>query len=407
MSDLAIRVENVRKRFRLYHERNQSLKASVMRGRRARYEEFWALDGVTFDVPVGSTFGLIGENGSGKSTMLKCMAKILRPDEGSIVSHGKVSALLELGAGFHPELSGRENVYLNGAILGLSKRQLQDRFDEIVDFAGISQFIDSPVKNYSSGMYVRLGFSVAINVDPDILLIDEVLAVGDADFQRKCSEKIADFRKQGKTIVIVSHSLPSVRTLCDQVALLEHGELRDLGAAGAVIDHYLADAFSDRVEEGGFVRWGSGEVRIEGVELIDAQVRLGSRLRTGDDVTLRFHYHAKEPVSDVMIGMAVDTLEGMTVTGPNTRDGGFRCERLEGRGYVDLRIPRLMLLSGTYDVTASVYSVDGLHPYDHVQKILRFDVERGDPGEEHGIVSLGGAWEGEPLRPFEVRERAG
>jgi ABC-type polysaccharide/polyol phosphate transport system ATPase subunit len=407
MSEPAISVEHVRKRFRLYHERNQSLKASVMRGRRARYEEFWALDDVSFEVPVGSTFGLIGENGSGKSTMLKCMAKILRPDEGSIVSRGKLSALLELGAGFHPELSGRENVFLNGAILGLSKRQLEARFDEIVEFAGISQFIDTPVKNYSSGMYVRLGFSVAINVDPEILLIDEVLAVGDADFQRKCSEKIADFRKQGKTIVIVSHSLPSVRTLCDEVALLEHGELRDLGPAGAVIDHYLADAFSDRIEEDGFVRWGSGEVRVEGVEIIDSEVRLGTRLRTGDDVVLRIHYNAKEPVDDVMFGVALDTVEGMTVTGPNTRNGGFRCERLQGRGFVDLHIPRLMLLAGTYDVTASIYSYDGLHPYDHVQKVHRFDVDRGDPGEEHGIVALGGAWEGEALRPLEVPERAG
>jgi ABC-2 type transport system ATP-binding protein len=407
MTDPAISVENVRKRFRLYHERNQSLKASVMRGRRARYDEFWALKDVTFDVPAGATFGLIGENGSGKSTMLKCMAKILRPDGGTIVSRGKLSALLELGAGFHPELSGRENVYLNGAILGLSKRQLQDRFEEIVEFAGISQFIDSPVKNYSSGMYVRLGFSVAINVDPEILLIDEVLAVGDADFQRKCSEKIADFRKQGKTIVIVSHSLPSVRTLCDEVALLEHGELRDLGPAPAVIDHYLADAFSDRSDEGGHARWGSGEVRIEAVELIDSQLRLGGRVRTGDDMTLRFHYHAKEAVTDVMIGMAVETIEGMTVTGPNTRDGGLRCDRLQGRGFVDLHIPRLMLLAGTYDVTAAVYSADGLHPFDHVQHILRFDVDHGDPHEDSGVVSLGGAWEGESLRALEFREQAG
>ena len=406
-AEAAISVENVRKRFRLYHERNQSLKASVLRGRRARYDEFWALKDVSFEVPVGSTFGLIGENGSGKSTMLKCMAKILRPESGSIVSRGKVSALLELGAGFHPELSGRENVYLNGAILGLSKRQLQDRFDEIVEFAGISQFIDSPVKNYSSGMYVRLGFSVAINVDPDILLIDEVLAVGDADFQRKCSEKIADFRKQGKTIVIVSHSLPSVRVLCDEVALLEHGELLDLGPAPAVIDHYLADAFSDRSDEGGHVRWGSGEVRIEGVELVDSKLRLGARVRTGDDVTLRFHYDAREPVNDVMIGMAIETIDGMTVTGPNTRDGGFHCDRLQGRGFVDLRVPRLMLLAGTYDVTASVYSFDGLHPYDHVQHIFRFDVDHGDPHEDNGVMSLDGTWEGESLRALEVRERAG
>jgi ABC-2 type transport system ATP-binding protein len=404
--DAAITVDSVSKRFRLYHERNQSLKASVLRGRRARFDEFWALKDVSFEVPEGSTFGLIGENGSGKSTMLKCMAKILRPDSGSINARGKISALLELGAGFHPELSGRENVYLNGAILGLSKKQLDARFDDIVAYAGIEEFIDTPVKNYSSGMYVRLGFSVAINVDPDILLIDEVLAVGDAEFQRKCAEKIADFRNQGKTIVIVSHSLPSVRVLCDQVALLEHGVLLDLGQAAPVIDHYLADTFSDRSDEGGHHRWGSGEVRIDEVELLDAHGTLRSRVHTGDDITLRFHYQAREPVTDVMIGMAIETLEGVGITGPNTRDNGLVCDRLDGRGFVDLCIPRLMLLAGTYDVTAAIYSTDGSHPYDHVQRIMRFDVEHGEPFEENGVVSLGGTWEGAPLRALGARERA-
>jgi ABC-2 type transport system ATP-binding protein len=407
VSEPAIRVDAVSKRFRLYHERNQSLKASVMRGRRARYEEFWALDDVSFDVPVGSTFGLIGENGSGKSTMLKCMARILRPEKGSITLRGKMSALLELGAGFHPELSGRENVYLNGAILGLSKKQLQARFDDIVEFAGIEQFIDSPVKNYSSGMYVRLGFSVAINVDPDVLLIDEVLAVGDADFQRKCAEKIADFRRQGKTIVIVSHSLPSVRTLCDEVALLEHGHLRDLGPAPEVVDHYLAEAFSDRSDEGGHPRWGSGEVRIERIELVDREGHVGRRPRTGDDVILRFHYKARETVTDVMVGLAIETVEGFVVTGPNTRESGLRCERLTGEGFLDYRVPRFPLLPGTYDVTAAVYSADGLHPFDHVPHLLRFDVEPGDPVEENGVVALGGVWEGDALTEREIREAAG
>jgi ABC-2 type transport system ATP-binding protein len=403
----AIRVDAVSKRFRLYHERNQSLKASVMRGRRARYEEFWALDDVSFDVPVGSTFGLIGENGSGKSTMLKCMARILRPEKGSITLEGKMSALLELGAGFHHELSGRENVYLNGAILGLSKKQLQARFDEIVDFAGIEQFIDSPVKNYSSGMYVRLGFSVAINVDPDVLLIDEVLAVGDADFQRKCAEKIADFRRDGKTIVIVSHSLPSVRTLCDEVALLEHGHLRDLGPAPEVIDHYLSDAFSDRSDEGGHPRWGSGEVRVDSIEVLDAHGRANSRVRTGDDITLRFHYRAHEPVRDVMIGLAIETVEGFVVTGPNTRESGLRCDLAQGEGVIDFRVPHLSLLAGTYDVTAAVYSADGLHPFDHVPHLFRFDVDHGTPAEENGVVAMGGEWRGAALDGPEIRERAG
>ena len=189
----AVIIDHVSKRYRLYHERNQSMKAALLRGRRARYEDFLALDDVSFEIKEGTAFGLIGENGSGKSTMLKVMARILRPDGGSITTRGKVSALLELGAGFHPELSGRENVYLNGAILGLSRREIDSRFDEIVDFSGIEQFIDAPVKNYSSGMYVRLGFAVAINVDPAVLLIDEVLAVGDQEFQNKCTEKTVSY----------------------------------------------------------------------------------------------------------------------------------------------------------------------------------------------------------------------
>ena len=407
MSKAAITVDGVSKRFRLYHERNQSLKIAVLRGGRARFEEFWALQDVSFEVPEGTTFGLIGENGSGKSTMLKCMAKILRPDKGSIEAFGKISALLELGAGFHPELSGRENVYLNGAILGLTKKQLDARFDGIVDFAGIEQFIDTPVKNYSSGMYVRLGFSVAINVDPDILLIDEVLAVGDAEFQRKCSEKIADFRQQGKTIVIVSHSLPSVRALCDEVALLEHGVLRDLGPAGPIIDHYLADAFADQDDAGGFVRWGSGEVRVERVEMLDAGGASVTKAHTGDAVTLRIHYDAREPVRDVQFGSALNNIEGVAITGPNSRHAGLAVECLEGRGFVDYRVPHLLLLPGGYHFTVAIYDLAALHAYDHVERAFRFDVEAGEPYEEVGVVSLGGTWEGEMLSPPDARTRAG
>jgi ABC-2 type transport system ATP-binding protein len=400
-------VDGVSKRFRLYHERNQSLKASVLRGRRARYEEFWALKDVSFEVPQGSTFGLIGENGSGKSTMLKCIARILRPDHGSIETRGKLSALLELGAGFHQELTGRENVYLNGAILGLTKRQLDARFDDIVGFAGIEQFIDTPVKNYSSGMYVRLGFSVAINVDPDVLLVDEVLAVGDAEFQRKCSEKIAEFRKQGKTIVFVSHTLSTVRALCDEVALLDHGALVDIGTPGHIIDHYLADAFSDTTQEDGIVRWGSGEVRIDRVELLDVAGRTVARAHTGDDVTLRFHYTAREPVRDVIFGLAVHTVTGIEVTGPNVRQAGLVCERLEGTGHVDFRVRRLLLVPGAYDLVAVIYDFSATHPYDHVQNALRFEVEAGDPYEENGVVSLGGEWSGDALRVIEARKQAG
>src|SRR5680860_1525223 len=194
MSEVAVHIENLSKKFRLYHERNQSLKSVIMRGRRSVHEDFWALKDISFEVPSGSTFGLIGSNGSGKSTLLKCLAKIYYPEKGTINYNGKIAALLEVGSGFHPELSGRENVFLNGSILGMSKKEVTRKFDEIVDFSGVEQFIDQPVKNYSSGMFVRLGFAIAINVDPDILVVDEVLAVGDAEFQAKCFQKFRDFK---------------------------------------------------------------------------------------------------------------------------------------------------------------------------------------------------------------------
>jgi lipopolysaccharide transport system ATP-binding protein len=237
--EIAVTARNVSKRFRIYHERNQSIKQMVLRRSRGVYEEFWALKDVSLDIPQASSYGLIGENGSGKSTLLKCMAKILVPDEGSVATVGSISALLELGAGFHPELSGRENVFLNGAILGISSKELNRKFDEIVAFSGIERFIDTPVKNYSSGMYVRLGFSIAINVSPDVLLVDEVLAVGDAEFQMKCSQKFRELKSSGCTIVVVSHSMEMIRDLCDSAAWLEHGTLRATGPARDVIRSYM------------------------------------------------------------------------------------------------------------------------------------------------------------------------
>jgi ABC-2 type transport system ATP-binding protein len=239
MTNAAVTVDHVSKRFRLYKERNQTLKAAVMRGRRSVHEDFWALKDVSFDVPQGSTFGLIGSNGSGKSTLLKCLAKIYYPEKGAISANGKVAALLEVGSGFHPELSGRENIFLNGSILGMSRKEVTRKLDEIVEFSGVEQFIDQPVKNYSSGMYVRLGFSVAINVDPDVLVVDEVLAVGDAEFQEKCRQKFKDFKAAGKTVILVSHSMGTVKDMCDNVAWLSHGDLLAVGEAPGIIKQYL------------------------------------------------------------------------------------------------------------------------------------------------------------------------
>jgi lipopolysaccharide transport system ATP-binding protein len=240
VTETAVKVDHVSKMFRLYHERNQTIKSAIMRRRTSVHEEFLALRDVTFDVPVGSTFGLIGSNGSGKSTLLKCLANIYYPNTGSITHYGKIAAMLEVGSGFHTELSGRENIFLNGSILGMTKKEITAKFDEIVDFSGVEQFIDQPVKNYSSGMYVRLGFSIAINVDPDILVVDEVLAVGDSEFQEKCFEKFRDFKKAGKTVILVSHSMDTVKSMCTNVAWLNKGNLMAVGPATPTIKKYLA-----------------------------------------------------------------------------------------------------------------------------------------------------------------------
>jgi ABC-type polysaccharide/polyol phosphate transport system ATPase subunit len=393
MNEPAVVVNDVHKKFRLFKEKNHSLKATVMRGRRVVAEDFWALKGVSFEVPKGTTFGLIGENGSGKSTMLKCLTKILRPDSGSVQVNGKVSALLELGAGFHPELSGRENVYLNGAILGLSQKELRKRFDGIVDFAGIGKFIDEPVKNYSSGMYVRLGFSVAINVDPEVLLVDEVLAVGDELFQRKCNEKFAELRNEGKTIVLVSHAMTQVHNLCEEVAWFEHGQIKKIGPAREIVDEYTGNVQMDREADGDIgTRWGSGEGQIVEVELLDSAGRPTTQVRAGDPASFRFHYLMSEPIERPVFGLALHTLDGTHVTGPNSRDVNCVPEKLDGEGYVDVVFDPLRLLPGTYDLTVSLYDYSLMKPYDFRHRVLRFDVERGPIHEAYGVVSLGGRW---------------
>jgi lipopolysaccharide transport system ATP-binding protein len=234
----AVVVDHVSKKFRLYHERNQSLKSAVMRGRRTVHDDFWALRDVSFEVPHGQTFGLIGPNGSGKSTLLKTLARIYTPDEGSVHIEGRVASLLEVGSGFHPELSGRENIFLNGSILGLRRAEILERFDEIVEFSGIEKFIDQPVKNLSSGMYVRLGFSVAVHVRPDVLIVDEVLAVGDGAFRKKSRKKFEELAGEGRTVILVSHSLGQIREMCDAAAWLEGGRVRQIGDAAVVSRAY-------------------------------------------------------------------------------------------------------------------------------------------------------------------------
>ncbi|MCW2523654.1 MAG: transporter related [Frankiales bacterium] len=391
----AIEIHDVSKEFRLYHERNQSLKAALMRGQRAKYEEFWALKDVSFDIPAGSTFGLIGENGSGKSTLLKLIAGIYRPSKGDIRTTGSLAALLELGSGFHQELSGRENVFLNGSILGMSKKEIAGRFDEIVDFAGIGQFIDQPVKNYSSGMYVRLGFSVAINVDPDILLVDEVLAVGDAAFQEKCMEKFAAFRKAGKTVVIVSHAMGSLRSMCDQAVWLEHGKVVQAGDATELVDAYVDATHVEReVLPGDVQRWGSGEAKLRAVQVLSGPNRVAtSRVHTGEEVVIRMYYDTDQPIEKPVFGLSMDTVNGVYAWAHHSRDGEFVPDQINGSGYVDLHIPRLNLQEGTYDLNAAITDYTTTHTYDFLRGCFRFDVLASTPHESGGIAVLGGTWQ--------------
>jgi ABC-2 type transport system ATP-binding protein len=267
-----------------------------------------------------------------------------------------------------------------------------------VAFAELEKFIDMQVRHYSSGMYIRLGFAVAVNVDPDILLVDEVLAVGDEAFQRKCSEKFAELKQSGKTIVVVSHALGVMRTLCDQLALLEHGNLVDVGEAGTIVDEYMTDVHDDRVADGTLgTRWGSGEGRVERIELLDRDHRPVSTVHTGDRVTFRFHYAVDEPLEQPVFGLAVYTLEGVQVTGPNTRSAGVVPDRLKGSGYVDFVVERLPLMRGVYDLSVSLADHALLHVYDFRHRSFRFDVELGESREEFGIVSFGGRWDCLPV----------
>jgi ABC-2 type transport system ATP-binding protein len=268
MSELSISVESVSKQFRLFHERPSSIKERILRMRRSRAVDFWALRDISYDIPEGSTVGLIGANGSGKTTLLKIIGGILRPTRGRVMTRGRIAALLELGAGFHPELTGRENVYLNASILGLSRKDTDRQFDDIVQFSELEEFIDNQVKFYSSGMFMRLGFAVAVHVDPGILLIDEVLAVGDEAFQRKCIDRVREFQQEGRTIVLVTHAVDRVRQICDRAIMLERGTVRASGDVGNVVREFrLAmlqlHAGRDRVDV-------TREAEITGVELLDA-----------------------------------------------------------------------------------------------------------------------------------------
>ena len=374
------------------------MKQALIRRRRAKYQEFWALRDVSFEVEKGTTFGMIGSNGAGKSTALKLLAQILVPDRGHVSVEGRVSALLELGAGFHADLSGRENVFLNGAILGLSRKTLKDRLDSIIEFADLGAFIDNPVKTYSSGMYARLGFAVAVNVDPEVLLIDEVLAVGDENFQRKCAERIAELRSGGRTVVLVSHNLGSIQAMCDRAAWIDHGALRALGPAGEVVDEYIGTVHPTAVVDGaGRVRTGSGETRAE-VTMVDLGTDAPTVVpRSTSPVRLDFELNTTTSCDEAVVMFGVRRADGIEVAGTTSRQSFPTLALPTGITRFSYAIPALSLLPGTYDCFVRVTDWHHNHLIDGCEHALRFDVRPiGDGSINTGLVDLGGRW-GSPV----------
>lgn len=399
----AIEVQGLVKRFRreMLERSYGTWKSLLLRpfAKRRAHDFITVLDGLTFDVDPGRTLAVIGQNGSGKSTLLKIMAGIYKPDQGRVTVHGRVSSLIELGAGFHPEFSGRENVYLNGTILGLSKKEIAERFDHIVAYSGLGEYIDAPVRTYSSGMYVRLGFSVAVNVDPDVLLVDEVLAVGDEAFAHKCEDKINQFKRAGKTIVLVTHDLGAVEKYADEVIWLDGGCLAARGEPLRVIDAYRQkiSLLEDQIrrdqcqpqEHLDQERWGDGRVLIEAVRVLDGAGGERAVFQQGEALTLEMDYRQVEPTPDLVFGVAIHNAQEVLCYGTNTHLDRVDLGPLPPAGGVRFDISRLDLVQGTYLLDVAAHARDG-RAYDYIKQAASFAVRSG-LGDE-GVFRPPHAW---------------
>jgi ABC-2 type transport system ATP-binding protein len=383
-----IRVNDVSKRFVLH--KHKSLKERIVSFNSARRhrEDFWALRDINLDIELGTTVGLVGHNGSGKSTLLKVIGGIIEPTSGSVQRRGRMAALLELGAGFHPDLTGRENVYLNAAILGLNQREIDRYFDSIVDFSGIEEFIDTQVKFYSSGMYVRLAFAVAVHVDPDLLLVDEVLAVGDEPFQRKCMDKITEFQREGRTIVVVSHSASQVGRLCDRVVVMNHGEMVfDGGPADGLRvlrfgyeEQRLHEERSRGVAVSSTSRAHISSIAIKSDEAIDKKT-----VRSGDDMTIEFAYSLTEKQPPLIAGIAIETAQGEPIYGLNTKMLNLVLPTEPGAHSVDFAFTRQAIGAGQFVLRGSLETTDG-DSLDRLNPASSFSIY--DPPAGTGYVRL-------------------
>ena len=391
----AIEVKNVKKKFKVYLDKGSQLKERILFRSRNRYEERWVLDDVSFEVKEGEAIGLIGHNGCGKSTTLKLLTRIMYPDSGTIEMKGRVSSLIELGAGFHPDMSGRENIYTNASIFGLSKKEIDERMDDIIEFSEMEPFLDNPVRTYSSGMYMRLALSVAINVNADILLIDEILAVGDVNFQAKCFNKLREIKAQGTTIVIVSHSMGQIEQICDRCIWIHEGKIKGEGEPRDIDNEYLnfmgekrqsdaekAESKRELVEGvDPDKRWGNGKARFTDICITDASGKRKNVFASEDAVNICMDYRVKEKVEDAVFGIAIYRSDGLHCYGTNTRIEQFDRFDLTKDGSVRMKIDSLRLLPGKYTLDVAIES-DMATPVDYFKEAYTFEVfsQIGDVG---------------------------